>query len=161
MIEDGILTCFKRGINPKAARCWYKLNEGTKIKVRTGVGMSEATDVGAVVGQGTIGGALVSQAVLDEGIKEQFSPGAEEEMIYGEVPMGPCMLQDDLIHCSRGLEEAREASRKVNITMKKHALKLNEKKSICLFMGSKKQVMEMESESNGTPIKCGEVEMKR
>ena len=171
MIEDGILTCYKRGINPKAARCWYKLNEGTKIKVRTGVGMSEATEVGAVVGQGTIGGALISQAVLDEGIKEQFTPGGEEEMNYGEVPMGPCMLQDDLIHCSSGLEgatpglgrleRAREASRKINITMKKHALKLNEKKSICLFMGSKKQMMEMESESNENPIKCGEVEMKQ
>ena len=62
---DAILTCLGRGANRKATKLWLKLNENTKIKVKTGVGLSEEANVGAVVGQGTIGGALVSQAVLD------------------------------------------------------------------------------------------------
>ena len=70
MMEDAILTSCKRGADSKACRLWYKMNEGTRIRVRTGAGMSEFTDVGAVVGQGTLGGALVSQAVLDDGISE-------------------------------------------------------------------------------------------
>ena len=56
-------------------RMLYKLNMDTKIRVRTGAGVSQYVDVGAVVGQGTIGGALGSQAVLDERISEHFPPG--------------------------------------------------------------------------------------
>ena len=61
MIEDALLTCYKRDVNPKIVRLWAKLNENTIIKVKTGVGESERVNVGAVVGQGTIGGALVSR----------------------------------------------------------------------------------------------------
>ena len=64
MIEDVFLTSLKRGANPKSIRIWYKLNEGNRIQVRTGAGLSKYAEVGAVVGQGTIGGALGSQAVL-------------------------------------------------------------------------------------------------
>jgi hypothetical protein len=74
MIEDAILTCYKKKANPKAVRVWYKLNQDTRIRVQTGVGMSDYSEVEAVVGQGTIGGALVSQAVLDEAISEEFVP---------------------------------------------------------------------------------------
>ena len=75
MVEDAIQICYKRGADAKACRIWYKLNNKTKIRVRTGAGMSPFCDVGAIVGQGTMGGALVSQGVLDEGISEQFSAG--------------------------------------------------------------------------------------
>ena len=49
MILDIILACEKRGADPKARRLWYKLNQDTQIRVRTGVGMSDYTYVGAVV----------------------------------------------------------------------------------------------------------------
>ena len=155
-----ILTCIKRNVNPKATRVWHKLNEDTKIKVKTGVGISETTSVGAVVGQGTVGGALVSQAVLDEGVKDEFDPGNEDETNYGEVPMGPCMFQDDLIHCASGLKEAKKASEKINKVMKKLNLKLNEQKSIAIIMGSKKQTKDLIDAIKEAPIMCGEVEVK-
>ena len=56
----------------KYRKLWYKLNQNTRIQVRTGAGMSEYAEVGAVVGQGTIAGALGSQAVLDKGITPSF-----------------------------------------------------------------------------------------
>ena len=64
------------GADPKAIRLWYKLNESTRIRVKTGSGASDYTEVGAVLGQGTLGGALISQAVLDEGVMAHF-PQAE------------------------------------------------------------------------------------
>ena len=67
MMEDEILACKERGADPKAIRLWHKLNDKTEIYVKTGVGLTEYTEVGAVVGQGTMDGALLSQAVLDEG----------------------------------------------------------------------------------------------
>ena len=33
MIEDGMLTCLRRGADPKAVRLWYKLNSNTRIQV--------------------------------------------------------------------------------------------------------------------------------
>ena len=78
-------TVSRTGADPKAVRLWYKLNEKTEICVKTGVGLTEFTNVGAVVGQGTMGGALVSQAVLDEGTQKHFVPGTEDELKYGSV----------------------------------------------------------------------------
>ena len=71
MIKDALLTCYERDVNPKIVRLWAKLNERITIKVKTGVGESQKVKVGAVVGQGTIGGALVRQAVLDEGVNDK------------------------------------------------------------------------------------------
>ena len=51
MVEDAIKTCYKRGADAKACRIWYKLNQGTKIRVKTGAGMSQFYEVGATVGQ--------------------------------------------------------------------------------------------------------------
>ena len=159
-IEDAILTCYKREVNPKAVRLWAKLNENTKIKVKTSVGESESAEVGSVVGQGTIGGALVSQAVLDEGVKDHFSPGNEDELNYGSVPMGPCMFQDDLIHASKKVDAARKASQKVNTIMKEHALQLNKDKSVLIVMGTKNQKKKIMEEIQKDPIMCGDVQMK-
>ena len=55
MIEDGVLVCRKRGADPKSVRLWYKLNSETRIKVNTGVGLTDFCHVGAIIGQGTIG----------------------------------------------------------------------------------------------------------
>ena len=119
MIEDAILTGYKRGADPKACRLWYKMNAGTRIRVKTGAGLSEFIEAGAVVGQGTLGGALVSQAVLDEGISEQFAPGGEDEMTYGSVPMAPVIFQDDVLHAAGGIKEARNANARMSRVVKR------------------------------------------
>ena len=88
------MTSLKRGANSKACKLWYELNRGTKIRVKTGVGMTEYVEAGAIVGQGTIGRALVSQSVLDEGISGVFAPGGQDKLNYGSVPVSPLSFQD-------------------------------------------------------------------
>ena len=56
------------------------------------------------LGQGTLGRALVSQAVLDEGISEELIPGGRDGMTYGDIPVAPLIFQDDLIHTAEGLK---------------------------------------------------------
>ena len=56
MIEDAVLTCKKRGADSKATRLWYSLNNNTRIKIRTGAGLTRTGEVGAVVRQGMLGG---------------------------------------------------------------------------------------------------------
>ena len=57
-IYDIIQPWSEIGVNQKAARVWFKLNEGTQISVKT------AGYVGECIGLGTAGGALVYQANL-------------------------------------------------------------------------------------------------
>jgi hypothetical protein len=158
LIEDAILTSLKRGANPKACKLWYELNRGTKIRVRTGVGMTEFVEAGALVGQGTIGGALVSQAVLDEGISGVFAPGGQDELNYGSVPVSPLIFQDDVIHGAGGITEARLANDKIDIAVKSLNLRLNQEKTVCLVMGTNKQKRKVKLELEAQPLMCGEFE---
>ena len=160
MMQDALLACRERGADPKAVRLWHKLNENTEIRVKTGVGMTEYTNVGAVVGQGTMGGALVSQAVLDEGAKEHFKPGNEDELMYGNVPMAPCLFQDDIIHGAKDVAKARVASNKVATMMAEKNLKLNQDKCVIIAIGTKKQREKVKVELETNPIMCGDFEMK-
>ena len=120
--------------------------------------MSEFTDAGAVVGQGTLGGALVSQAVLDKGISEQFAPGGGDELTYGSVPIAPIIFQDDVIHGAEGVEEARTANKRMDIVVKKLNITLNKDKSLCTVIGSKNQRMQIRAELQKEPLMCGEIE---
>ena len=122
--------------------------------------MTEYTKVGAVVGQGTMGGALVSQAVLDEGAKEHFEPGNEDELIYGSVPMAPCLFQDDIIHGAKNVTKARVASNKIATMMAEKNLKLNEDKCVVIAMGTKKQREKVKVDIETNPMRCGDFEMK-
>ena len=61
------------GVNRKAYRTWFLLNQKTRITVKTSMGLTEEGDVGEVVGQGTIGRALVIQLNIDRGIREYFN----------------------------------------------------------------------------------------
>ena len=160
MMQDALITCQTRDADAKAIRCWYNLNKDTQIRVRTGVGMSEPGEVGAVIGQGTIGGALVSQAVLDDALTEHFQPGGEEELNYGTVDMAPLLFQDDFIHVSDKIMKARSTNRKINQMIKERGLCLNRKKSVCLVIASKKQKLNMLAELKANPLMCGTIETK-
>ena len=134
--------------NTKYLRTRTILNQGTQIEVRLpGIGLSDREDVGASVGQGTIGGAIVSQAVLDDGATEHFPPVSDLHLQYGSVPMAPFMFQDDLVNGTEGLEQARETNRKVNCLVKERGLQLNKDKSV------RKQV-------KSDPLMCGNFETK-
>ena len=154
------MTCKKRGADPKAVHLWYKLNQHTKIRVNTGSGISNYTEVGAVLGKGNLGGALVSQAVLDEGVMAHFPPGGPLQLEYGSVPMAPVMFQDDLANCSDSLENAKESSIRVDVLTKLLCLDLNRDKTVYILIGSKKQKEETRRRLKNEPLMCGQFEMK-
>ena len=136
-MDDAIITCYNRGVDLKAIRIWYELNNNTRIQVKTGVGMSGYGCVGPVVGQGTLGGAIVSQAVLDEGVSEHFIPGGEDELQYGSVPIAPFMYQDDLIHGVIGIEQGRRGNIKMDKMIKQRGWTLNDKNLFVLLWAPK------------------------
>ena len=73
-LRDGMNTVYKAGISGKLYRLWFKLNQRTKIGIKTGSGTSEYKECGETIGQGSFGGALISAANLDDGINTFFEP---------------------------------------------------------------------------------------
>jgi hypothetical protein len=70
------------------------------------------------------------------------------------------MFQDDLIHLSEGISEARAASSKIGAIMSQRNLRLNVDKSVALVLGSKKQRASIRAELEARPLMCGRVQMK-
>ena len=159
-MDHAILTCVKRGVNIKACRLWYKLNENTKIRVKTGAGLTSHTEAGALVGQGTIGGALVSQGVLDEGIKKHFVPGGGDETNYGAVTVAPLIFLDDVIHSAASVEGARLANQNMDKVVKQLNSSLNQDKTVCTVIGSLKQRNQVRQALEAEPLLCGQFETK-
>ena len=79
--------------------------------------MTRYGNVGAVVGQGKLGGAVVNQAVSDEGVTVYFSPGGAFQVKYGDVAMAPLKWLDD-INVAEQLEQSRDINKGINLVMK-------------------------------------------
>ena len=113
-----------------------------------------------MVGQGMLGGALVSQAVLDDGVMEHLAPGGELQMEYGDVPLAPCMWMDDIMNPVETINKARKVNLKVNFLLKQRGHSLNQKKSVCLIIGSITQKRNATKSLETKPLICGDFETK-
>ena len=155
---DGMNTLHRLGVDPHAWKCWYLLNKDTTIQVVCGAGVTDTAEVGECIGQGTKGGALVSQANLDIGVRDQFR-GSEDEAKYGNVECGPVVFQDDLARASGSVASSRAGSIRMNMVMNQKGLRLNQEKTGFLIYGSKKQIEEVRREVEKRPITCGSFEV--
>ena len=132
---DTLDVMHRRQVDPKICRLWAKVNN-TRIQVKTKVDVTEKADIGLVIGQGTMGGALASQASLNDGIDGQFH-GSQEELQCGSVALSPLFFQDDFLEGSPGVAEARSTNIRVNRVMMEKRLTLNRDKSACLVLFSR------------------------
>ena len=107
-----------------------------------------------------MGGALISQGVLDEGISQEFAPGGEDKLKYGNIPLAPLIFQDDVLHAIGGIKEARFANGRINGVIKGLNLRLNEDKTFCIVMGSRKQKQGVKLELERQPLMCGGFEIQ-
>ena len=127
-IYDVMQTLSDINVNKKTARVWYKLNEDTKVSVKTAMGMSDAAEVGSCIGQGTSGGALVSQINLDQGL-QSYITYSTDEMYYGKVRIQPVAYQDDVGRPSRTVEEAQAGSLKLSYMLQVKGLEAHPDKT--------------------------------
>ena len=108
-----------------------------------------------MIGQGTGGGAFVSQANLDKGIVDMFA-GSEEEVGYGGVRVLPLMFQDDIMRVAGSVLSARAGNVKVAAVMRSKQLRLNPDKTGYIIVGKKRAVEEVRREIEMEPIMCGD-----
>ena len=71
------------------------MNRKTTLKVKTGVVLSKATELGENITQGSIGGAMISTINLDFTVNCHFK-STSYEISYSDVRLQPLIFQDDI-----------------------------------------------------------------
>ena len=159
-IVDVMDTLSEIGVNKKAARLFFKLNEGTEIAVKTAGGLSETAVVGDCIGQGTAGGAIVSAANLDQGLKQYFND-SKDEVYFGNVRLQPVAYQDDLGHANKDVQQARVGNTKLSCMLQDKGLQAHEDKTCYIVFGSKKYKENVKKDLEHTPLMFGKFPLKQ
>ena len=159
-IVDVMDTLSEIGVNKKAARLFFKLNEGTEIAVKTAGGLSETAVVGDCIGQGTAGGAIVSAANLDQGLKQYFND-SKDEVYFGNVRLQPVAYQDDLGHANKDVQQAQVGNTKLACMLQDKGLQAHEDKTCYIVFGSKKYKENVKKDLEHTPLMFGKFPLKQ
>ena len=112
-LRDVLCSLYDAGVRGKAYRAFYLMNKKTTIRVVTGSGLTEEADVGEIVGQGSTGGAIVSQLNLDMGVNDLFF-GSQDEAQYGTVVIQPQLFQDNIFRLTPSVSGARAGNVKMD-----------------------------------------------
>ena len=94
-LRDAMNSLYDAGIKGKLYRLWFMMNCDNQVKVLTSAGMTGIRATGENVGQGTVGGAILSSLNLDVGVTEGFSESGHEIYYGGKIRLNPLLYQDD------------------------------------------------------------------
>ena len=158
-IFDVMQTLHEIGVSKKAARVWFKLNEGTEIAVKTAGGMSDTAFVGDCIGQGTTGGALVSQANLDRGLMMYFG-NSKDEMYFGGVRIQPLAYQDDVLKGCKDVMDARVGNIRLAAMLKDKGLEAHQDKTSFIVCGSSRFKQKVKDDLQNDPLMFGNFVVK-
>ena len=159
-IYDVMQTLNDIGVNKKAARVWFKLNQGTEIAVKTAGGVSDTAWVGDCIGQGTAGAALVSQVNLDQGLQQYFGDG-EEDLKYGKVNLQPLAYQDDIMKGKKDVLSAQTGNIKFAAMLKEKGLEAHPDKTCYIICGSNRFLEKAENDLRVSPLVFGTFPIKQ
>ena len=159
VLADVVEELHSIGVDPKAERLFYKLNEATRVKVRTGCGDSEWGEVGDILGQGSGGAAKVSALNLSRKLDHLFN-GNTEMAKYGAVKQHPYSFQDDVLVPVESVEDLRAVNIKMTMVMDLMQTELNKNKSGYVLMGTEEQREGVRKRLKEDPLMCGNFEMK-
>ena len=127
----------KAGYSDKDYRMWFKLNEDTKIAVKTSVGESKTELIKNSVGQGSFGAALASS--INIGCAVQDTLKGKKSTSIGHLDLNSLVMQDDIAKVSTSLEDARQGCNDIYEILTRKQLSVNDTKCKYMVIGSKKQ----------------------
>ena len=159
-IGDVMQTLYKIGVNQKAARLWFKLNEATEIAVKTAAGVTETAVVGDCIGQGTAGAALVSQVNLDQGLMEYFED-SKDETSYGGVRLQPLAYQDDIMRSSKDVLGTQVGNIKLAAMLEEKGLEAHPDKTCFIVCGGSKFKEKVECDLQRNPLMFGQFQVRQ
>ena len=94
-LADCMNALYKCNVKGKVYRLLYLMNQKSKFKVKTPVGLTDEALRGEGLAQGSLEGALVSSVSLDSDVMEYFKD-SNDEVSYFSVQLQPLLYQDDV-----------------------------------------------------------------
>jgi hypothetical protein len=154
-LKDGLNALYSCGVHGKLYRLIFELNRKTCLKVKTGAGVSNSTELGENITQGSIGGALISTVNLDYTVDLQFKK-SRHEISYGGMKLQPLIFQDDIFRMSASPEAAQAGNQLIEAVIESKLLDLNLDKSCYIVIGAKNTANEIRNEISSNPLTlCG------
>ena len=126
------------------------LNKQTKIRVLTGLGLTEYKEKGELIGQGTLGGAMVSASNLDSRVNDYFQ--TSDEASYGSIRLQPLLFQDDVIHLSTSRDRSQAGVMRMEAVMKSKQLEVHPDKTCHMVIGTSQSQTEVTAEIKKNPL---------
>ena len=151
LLVDGMDALYKSGVRGKLYRLLYMMNKDTRIRVNTGVGMSDEADTGENIGQGTGEGAIISAANIDDGVTNIFKHSSYE-ISYGKQMLNPLLFQDDIARICDSPEAAQHGNELINHVMESKLLDFNLDKSVYIVIGGKSVRQSLEKKLEEVPL---------
>ena len=151
-LRDAMDSLYGMGVDPKIFRAWFLLNKNMRIQVKTSVGCTEWAEAGELIGQGTVGGALVSAGNLDMSMNKAFS-GSMDEVVYGSVHLNPLIFQDDIARGVQDVQSAQAGNIRISNVMKRKQLEMHPDKTGFILFGKSPSRKVIEKELKVNPIK--------
>ena len=144
-------------VRGKLYRLWHMMNCDNRVKVLTSAGMTDSRSTGENVGQGTMGGAILSSLNLDVGVSEGFSESSHEVLYGGILRLNPLLYQDDALRMTTSAKSAQLGNGIMESLMKRKLLNINDKSSYLLF-GKQSQIQSIKEALSNSPLSIkGEV----
>ena len=148
----------KAKIDDKSYRSLVKINDPTRISVKTSVGESKKATMPDSMGQGGPEAALMSSCSIGNGMKDTFK--YEYSARIGRVGLNNLIFQDDIAKLNSKVEDAREGCIRIDETLKKKRLSVNYGKSKYIIFGDKKFKNKARRELEKYPMMMGNVKIE-
>ena len=103
--------------------------------MKTSVGKSKKAMVGALVGQGSGGAAVGSQAMVDMGIKK-YLESSQDEFYYGDVRVESAIFQDDIAKPSQDVMTAQSGMTRLAAMLTERGLEAHKDKTAYIICGT-------------------------
>ena len=157
--KESLLDCMntlnkKAQIDAKSYRMWYKLNENTKISVKTSVGESKTAPIKDSVGQGSFGAGLVSSLNIGCAVDDLFRGLCTATI--GLLILVCLILQDDIMQMSTTANQARDGCQRIDEMLKEKQLSVNYSKTKYIILGKGYSRSKIVKDFKKTPMKMGE-----
>ena len=143
---------YNSGVRGKLYRLIFEMNRQNNIRVRTGVGTSDAQETGEGVGQGTLDGALLSAGSIDFTVNKFFSKSSYE-ISYGSINLQPLLYQDDLFRLCLDPFSAQIENTFMDNIMESKLLDFNLDKS-CYIVAARRRKQKSKKSSKTIPLPC-------
>ena len=154
VLVDCMSELYKTKVDARAYRLFFLLNQNTRIRVRTGCGLTDWEEAGDGLGQGSGGAAKVSALNLDRKLDSIFN-GSKQMINYGGVRQQPYAFQDDAMVMVDKVTDLRVVVRDMDTVMNMMQVQPNKSKCGYLLLGPKKLVEEARKKLEEFPVMVG------